>query len=58
MGFQNEFDSTQIAVLSLIFSFIAADDRSAVDLTVMGAFLTTMGDILSLMAAQKERNSG
>lgn len=52
----NEISHIQIVIIAVILSIILADDRDAQDLNVLGEFLSSVGDLVSLMAAQKERN--
>lgn len=52
----DEITPVQLVIIAVVLSFILADDRDADVLNVLGEFLSSVGDLISLMAAQKERN--
>ena len=52
----NEISPVQIVILAVVLSFLVADDREVEELNVLGEFLSSIGDLVSLMAAQKEKN--
>jgi hypothetical protein len=48
--------TVQIVIITVVLTFILADDRDVEDLEVLGEFISSIGDLVSLMAAQKGRN--
>lgn len=54
MGLFRNICPEELLVLSTISSIIIAGDLDSDDLNVLGAFFSTVGDSLSLIAAQRE----
>jgi hypothetical protein len=48
------FSPFEISALAELVAVILADDLDVDDLNVLGAFVTSVGDLISLIAAQKE----
>jgi hypothetical protein len=48
------FSPIEISTLAEFTAIILASDLNVDDLNVLGAFVTSVGDLISLIAAQKE----
>ena len=52
----NEISPIQLVIVAAVLSLALGDDRDPQDLNVLGALITSIGDLVSLIAAQKEKN--
>jgi hypothetical protein len=54
MSLMNCTTPEELSILANTFAIALAEGRSADELNLLGAFLNSVGDLISLMAAQKE----
>lgn len=54
MSIINCTDPEELSLLANAFAIALAKGRSADELNILGAFLNSVGDLIALMATQKE----
>lgn len=54
MSILNCTDPEELSVIANAFATALAKGRSADELNILGEFISSVGDLISLMAAQKE----
>jgi Sec-independent protein translocase protein TatA len=54
MDLINSISPTELTILANVVSLIIAEGKTADELNILGSFITTVGDLVSMIAAQKE----